>query len=66
LLQIIAYHVESTTLEDGTYELVPEPEKGISEDQVNITDYLTEAPTKVWKLLKFLMPAPPKKASPDA
>jgi hypothetical protein len=46
LIQIIAYHVESTTLEDGTYELVPEPEQGISEDQVNVAEDLTQAPNQ--------------------
>jgi hypothetical protein len=30
--QIIAYHVELTTLNDGDYELVPETEQGFSED----------------------------------
>jgi hypothetical protein len=66
LIQIIAYHVESTTFEDGTYELVPEPEQGISEDQMNVPEDLTEARTKVRKLLTFLNPASPKKASPGA
>jgi hypothetical protein len=46
LIQINAYHVESTTLEDGTYELVPEPEHGISEDQVNVANDLTKAPNQ--------------------
>jgi hypothetical protein len=46
LLQIAAYHVDSTTLADGTYELIPEPEQGISEDQVNVTEELTEAPNQ--------------------
>jgi hypothetical protein len=46
LLQITAYHVDSTTLADGTYELIPEPEQGISEDQVNVTEKLTEAPNQ--------------------
>jgi hypothetical protein len=32
------------TLADGTYELIPEPEEGISEDQVNVTKGLSEAP----------------------
>jgi inosine-uridine nucleoside N-ribohydrolase len=44
-------------LEDGTYELVPEPEQGIFEDQVNIAEDLTEASnqsSKVRKLLTFL------------
>jgi hypothetical protein len=43
LLQIIAYHVDLTTLADGTYELIPEPGKGISEAQVNIAKDLSEA-----------------------
>jgi hypothetical protein len=38
--------VESTTLDDGTDELVPEPEEGISEDQVNVAEDLTEAPNQ--------------------
>jgi hypothetical protein len=46
LLQIIAYHVDLTTLADGTYELIPEPDKGISEAQVNITKDLSEAPNQ--------------------
>jgi hypothetical protein len=46
LIQIIAYHVESTTLEDETYDLVPESEQGISEDQVNVAEDLTEAPNQ--------------------
>jgi hypothetical protein len=44
LLQIIAYHVDLTTLADGTYELIPEPDEGISEAQVNIAKGLSEAP----------------------
>jgi hypothetical protein len=46
LLQIIAYHVDSTILIDGTYELIPEPKQGISEDQVNVAKDLTEAPNQ--------------------
>jgi hypothetical protein len=46
LLQIAAYHVDSTTVVDGTYELIPEPKQGILEDQVNITEELTEAPNQ--------------------
>jgi hypothetical protein len=34
------------TLDDGVYELVPEPEQGFSEDQVNVTEDLTEAPNQ--------------------
>jgi hypothetical protein len=43
LLQIIAYHVDLTTLADGTYELIPEPGEGISEAQVNVAKGLSKA-----------------------
>jgi hypothetical protein len=43
LLQIIAYHVDLTTLADGTYELIPELDEGISEAQVNIAEDLSKA-----------------------
>jgi hypothetical protein len=46
LLQIIAYHVDLTTLADGTDELIPEPDEGISEAQVNIAEDLSEAPNQ--------------------
>jgi hypothetical protein len=42
-LQIIAYYVDLTTLADGTYELIPEHDKGISEAQVNVAKGLSEA-----------------------
>jgi hypothetical protein len=41
---MFAYHIDSTTLADGDYQLIPEPEEGISEDPGNITRDLTEAP----------------------
>jgi hypothetical protein len=46
LLQIIACHVDLTTLADSTYELIPEPDKGIFEAQVNIIEDLSEAPNQ--------------------
>jgi hypothetical protein len=46
LLQIIAYHVDLTTPADSTYELIPEPDKGISEAQVNVAEDLSEAPNQ--------------------
>jgi hypothetical protein len=46
LIQILAYHVEWTILDDGTCQLVSEPEEGISEDLVNVADDLTEAPNQ--------------------
>jgi hypothetical protein len=35
-----------TTLADGTYELIPEPDEGISEAQVNVVEDLSKAPNQ--------------------
>jgi hypothetical protein len=40
---IFAYHIDSTTLADGDYELIPEQEVEISEDPGNVIGNLTEA-----------------------
>jgi hypothetical protein len=64
LLQITAYHVDSTTLADGTYELIPEPEQGISEDQVNITEELTEAPNQSSEVIDIPYPNPTQEGKP--
>ena len=45
---ILASHIDTTVLADGTYELIPESEGGDPEAQLN-TVVLTEAPTKVQK-----------------
>ena len=41
-----AFHIDSTTLPDGTYELVPESESEQREAQVNLTE-ATEDPNQV-------------------
>jgi hypothetical protein len=43
---IVAYHVDSTTLADGDYELIPESEVEIPEDPGNVVGDLTEAPNQ--------------------
>ena len=43
-----AFHIDSTTLADGTYELVPESESEEREAQVNQTE-ATEDPNQVTK-----------------
>jgi hypothetical protein len=58
LLQITAYHVDSTTLADGTYELILETEQGILEDQVNVAEELTEAPNKSSEVIDIPKPSP--------
>jgi hypothetical protein len=64
LLQITAYHVDSTTLADGTYELIPEPEQDISEDQVNIAEELTEAPNQSSEVIDISDPSPTQEGKP--
>jgi hypothetical protein len=41
---MFAYHIDSTTLANGDYQLIPELEEGISEYPGNVTRDLTEAP----------------------
>jgi hypothetical protein len=40
---IFAYHIDSTTLADGDYELILESEVEISEDPGNVVGNLSEA-----------------------
>jgi hypothetical protein len=40
----LAYHIDSTTLADGDYELVPEQGVKLAEDPENTVGDLTEAP----------------------
>ena len=40
---VLALHIDTTTLSDGTYELIPESDGGDPEVQVNAA-VLTEAP----------------------
>ena len=40
---VLALHIDTTALSDGTYELIPDSEGGDLEAQVNTT-ILTEAP----------------------
>ena len=43
LISTTAFHIETTSLADGTYELIQEPDGDISEAQANIIE-LTEVP----------------------
>ena len=42
---VLILHIDTTTLSDGTYELIPESEEGDFKAQVNIAE-LTEAPNQ--------------------
>jgi hypothetical protein len=39
-------HVDTTTSANGTYKISPESAEDVSEDQVNVTNRLTEAPNQ--------------------
>jgi hypothetical protein len=51
-----AYHVDSTTLADGDYELIPEQGVESAEDSGNAVEDLTEAPNE--SSVNFNTPAP--------
>jgi hypothetical protein len=61
---IFAYHVDSTTLADGDYELIPEPEVEISEDPGNVVGSLTEAPNQSLENFDTPAPSPTKEVKP--
>jgi hypothetical protein len=62
--QIIAYHVESTTLDDRDYELVPETEPRFSKDPVNVVETLTEAPNQSSEVSDTTDPSPAQEGMP--
>jgi hypothetical protein len=62
--QIIAYHVESTTLDDRDYELVSESEQGISEDLANVAEVITEAPNQGSEVFNIPDPNPTQEGKP--
>jgi hypothetical protein len=61
---IFAYHIDSTTLTDGNYELIPKSEVEISEDPGNIVGNLTKAPNQSSENFTLLPPTPLMKVSP--
>jgi hypothetical protein len=62
--QIIAYHVESTTLDDGDYELVLEQDQGFSEHPINIVNTITEAPNQSSEVSDTTDPSPAQEGKP--
>jgi hypothetical protein len=60
----LAYHIDSTTLADGDYQLIPEPEGSYSEDPGNFIAGLSEAPNQSSEDIDLLTSDPPMKASP--
>jgi hypothetical protein len=64
LNHIFAYHIDSTTLADGDYELIPELEGGYSEDPRNVIGNLTEAPNQSSENFDTPAPSPTQEGKP--
>jgi hypothetical protein len=60
----LAYHIDSTTLADGDYQLIPEPEGGYSEDPGNFIAELSEALNQSSEDLNFTDFSPTSKGKP--
>jgi hypothetical protein len=61
---IFAYHIDSTTLADGDYELIPESEVEISEDPGNVVGSLPEAPNQSSENFNTTAPNPTQEGKP--
>jgi hypothetical protein len=64
LTYIFAYHIDSTTLADGHYELIPEQEVELSEDPGNTVRNLTEAPNQSSENFDTPAPNPTQEGKP--
>jgi hypothetical protein len=60
----LAYHIDSTTLADGVYQLIPEPEGSYSEDPGNFVAELSKAPNQSSEDLNFTDFSPTSKGKP--
>jgi hypothetical protein len=59
-----AYHVDSTILADGDYELIPDQEVEVSEDPGNTVGNLTEAPNQSSENFNTTAPNPTQEGKP--
>jgi hypothetical protein len=60
----LAYHVDSTTLADGNYQLIPEPEGGCPEDPANFVREFSEGPNQSSDVINLTNPSPTSKGKP--
>jgi hypothetical protein len=60
----LAYHVDSTTLAEGDYQLIPEQEGGYSEDPGNFVAELSEVLNQSSEDLNFTDFSPTSKGKP--
>jgi hypothetical protein len=59
-----AYHVDSTTLADGDYELIPDKAVEVSEDPRNAVENLTEALNQSSENFDTTAPNPTQEGKP--
>jgi hypothetical protein len=64
LNHIFAYHIDSTTLADGDYELIPEPEGGYSEDPGTFIKEFSEASNQASEDNNLTDPSPASEGKP--
>jgi hypothetical protein len=60
----LAYHVDSTTLADGDYQLIPNQEGGYSEDSGNLVADFSEAPNQGSEENNLTNPNPTSEGKP--
>jgi hypothetical protein len=60
----LAYHVDSTTLADGNYQLIPEPEGGCSEDPKDFVRGFSKGPNQSSDVINLTNPSPTSKGKP--
>jgi hypothetical protein len=61
---IVTYHIESSTLDDGDYELVLGQDQGFSEDPTQAVEELTEAPNQCSEAPDTPAPNPTQEGKP--
>jgi hypothetical protein len=64
LSYIFAYHIDSTTLADGDYELIPEQEVEIFQDPGNVVGSLIEASNQSSENFDTPAPNPTQEGKP--
>jgi hypothetical protein len=64
IIYTFARHVDSTTLADGDYQLIPEPEEGYSEDPGNLIAEFSEAPNQGSEDINLTNPSPTSEGKP--
>jgi hypothetical protein len=60
----LTYHVDSTTLADGNYQLIPEQEEVYSEDLKNLIADFSETPNQGSEDINLTNPNPTSEGKP--